>query len=438
MPAIVEYPRVVREAVEVFGPVFVNEPEELHFADYITGLIVAPKKNVCAITREFAFTTDQSCLNRWLTQAPWEEQELNRKRLEWLQKDPSTRYHAQGVIALDNVLVDHEGKLIEDAGYYWDHADERYVIAQDYLIANYVCSSGAHYPLEFRRFVKREDATSRGVAFRDHNELLRELVDWCVQEGVPGDFTFDSYFTNAGNLNHIHQYERGYVGDLKFNRKLTFGGREVKASELAQQIPVEARKPLLIEGGGRIHGGEPKEGGDHKEGSKLKQQWYFTKTLRLPGVDHPVRILILWREQEAQGPVKILITNRTYWEVSRVLRVYRKRWSGTECFHRDGKQHLGMGDCQLRKGRGQTRHLYLVFLAYTILLRQMRHGRNQGSQAKAKPTGSGWAFERLMTIGQVKAAVLRETLAQTITWAIDRFKEEGWSSQTITSQLALS
>ena len=57
--------------------------------------------------------------------------------------DPKTRYSARGVIAIDNTLVDHAGKLIEDVGWFWDHANERYLIAHDYLISNYVCPSGA-------------------------------------------------------------------------------------------------------------------------------------------------------------------------------------------------------------------------------------------------------------------------------------------------------
>jgi hypothetical protein len=35
------------------------------------------------------------------------------------------------VIAIDNTLVDHTGKLIADVGWFWDHANERYVIAHD-------------------------------------------------------------------------------------------------------------------------------------------------------------------------------------------------------------------------------------------------------------------------------------------------------------------
>ena len=72
---------------------------------------------------------------------------------------------------------------------------------------------------------------------------------------------------------------------------------------------------------------------------------------------------------------KILVTNRTTWEVCRVLQTYRHRWTGTETYHRDGKQQLGMGDCQLRDGQGQTRHMYLVMLAYSLLMRQLRQDR---------------------------------------------------------------
>jgi hypothetical protein len=404
MPAIVNFPTVVKEALDKFGHLFANEPERVHFAEYLTGLLVADHKNVSAINRQFAVTTDQSCLNRWLTEVDWDVHRLNNQRLRWLQEDPSTRYSAQGVIALDNVLIDHDGKLIEDVGYFWDHAEQRYKIAHDYLIANYVCTSGKHYPLEFRRFVKRDQCAEQGIAFLDHNVFFRELVDWAVRRDIPGDFAFDSWFTHAANLNHIHGRDRGYVGDLKFNRKIVFRGQTIKAEDVAAQIGSEDRKPVTI--------------GDDR-------QWYFTKSIHIPDVDHPVRIVILWERRNGAKAGKILVTNRTHWEVTRILRVYRCRWRGTECFHRDGKQHLGMGDCQLRNGLGQTRHLYMVFLAHSVLMRQLRQGRARE-----------WALERLTTIGQACMAVLRETLSQTITWVIDRV-ENGWSCGRIKAQLAL-
>jgi hypothetical protein len=151
--------------------------------------------------------------------------------------------------------------------------------------------------------------------------------------------------TVAEILNHIDSYGRNYVGEKKFNRTITVDGKDWKASDWVKtQLGPLCRQKTTADG---------------------KIQWYFTKSIRIPAINHTVRLVVLWHGQRDAEPRKILITNRTYWEVHRILKVYRKRWTGTETFHRDGKQHLGMGACQLRNGEGQTRHMYLVFLAYS-------------------------------------------------------------------------
>jgi hypothetical protein len=409
---IIDYPQIVQEALRDFGDLFDNEPQRRHFADYLTGLFVADRKNVSAITREFAQATDQSCLNRHLTEAEWDVQQLNQRRLDLLQQNADTRYHERGVIALDNTLVDHHGKLIPDAGWFWDHAEERYKIAQDYLFANYVHPLGKHYPLDFRRFRKAEQCAEQKVPFKDHTQQCQELIDWVCQQRIPGTFTFDSYFTNAPILNHIHGktaangQPRGYVGSLKFNRKLLYRGKVIKAADLATQIAPAVRKAV-------------------REGERT--QWYFTCTVRIPEVGHKVRILILWQHQQDAGPRLILVTNRLQWEVSKIIRTYRHRWTGTETFHRDGKQQLGLGDCQLRDPEGQTRHMYLVLLAYSLLVRQLQQGH-----------AYDWAFERLTTIGQACRAITRETLRTTLTWAIQHVTQYGWTAERVAGHLGLT
>jgi hypothetical protein len=412
MPGIIEFPQVVQDALAQFGDLFENEPQRRHFAEYLTGLIIAERKTVLGIHDEFARTTDQSCLNRFLTEAPWDVEDLNQRRLDLLQKDPATRYSDQGVIPIDNTLIDRDGLLIPDAGWYWDHAEDRYKIAQDYLFANYVCSSGKHYPLEFRLFRKQEVCEARKQPFRNHTVLVRELIDWVCQRSIPGDFAFDSYFTNAEILNHVHSKTdrfgrpRGYVGDLKFNRKLQWKGQDLKASELAASIPAADRKELRI--------------GD-------RRQWYFTVTVRIPDVTHKVRIVILWRYRNDPEPIKILVTNRITWEVSRIVRVYRHRWTGTETFHRDGKQQLGLGDCQLRDVQGQTRHMYLVMLAYSLLMGELKQGR-----------AKEWALHRLMTIGEACRAMAKEALRTTLAWAIEQVTERNQSYGHVVAQLGLT
>lgn len=103
MPAIVEFPQVVADVIDRFSDLFPNRPQRRHFAEYLTGLIVAKNKTVSGINAEFVETTDQSCLNRFVTGADWDADQLNAERLQLLQEDPATRYSDRGVIALDDV-----------------------------------------------------------------------------------------------------------------------------------------------------------------------------------------------------------------------------------------------------------------------------------------------------------------------------------------------
>src|SRR5262245_11251009 len=83
------------------------------------------------------------------------------------------------------------------------------------MISNYVCPSKAHYPIEWRRFKKRDACPTQ--EFKDHTELGLALIDEALKRGIPGTCTFESYFTNAKMLNHLQRKQAAYVGDLKLN-----------------------------------------------------------------------------------------------------------------------------------------------------------------------------------------------------------------------------
>jgi hypothetical protein len=404
MPTLVDFPTIVQEALAVFGNVFDTEAARRHFAEYLTGLMVAERKTVSGINREFALTTDQACVNRWLTEVEWDVTVWNDQRLAWLQQAPQTRYSTRGVSAIDNTLVDHEGKLIDDVGWFWDHADQRHLIAHDYMISNYVCPSGAHYPIEWRRFKKREACLAG--EFTDHTTLCMELIDDAIQRALPGAFTFDRYFTSAKVLNHIQRKQRASGGDLKLNRKVVYAGQEQKLQDVARQIPWEAKKPVRM-------------------GSR--RYWYFSKQRRIPDVPHPVRIVLFWRERDDEEASQALISNRLGWEGIRIVLVYRHRWTGTETFQRDGTQQLGLGDGQVRSGEGQTRHVYLVSTASSLLMRSLQQVRPQD-----------WARRTLTTIGEACRAVKAETLERMIDWIVDKLTVDHWSITDIKAVLAYS
>jgi hypothetical protein len=161
---------------------------------------------------------------------------LNEARIDWHQEDASTRFSERGVIAIDNVLIDHYGKTITDVGYFWDHAEERHKIAHDYLLPITSARQASTIRCTFRRFRKESQCQNDNQEFINHTGLTVELIDQVCQRKIPGTFTWDSYFTNARILNHVHGKQdahgnpRAYVGDLKMNRKVLWKGVEQKIS----------------------------------------------------------------------------------------------------------------------------------------------------------------------------------------------------------------
>ena len=172
--------------------------------------------------------------HRWLHQVPRDVNALNDRRVGWLQGEPKTRDSPRGVMAIDKTLVDYAGTLIDNVGWFWNHAKDGSVIAHDSLISNSVCPSGRALPLHGAG-CRNKDACQKGE-FTDHTELCIELINDAIARGISGDFTFDSSFTRAKVLHHIQSTKWAYVGDLKRNRKLVYDGREQSLQGVGKSV----------------------------------------------------------------------------------------------------------------------------------------------------------------------------------------------------------
>ena len=185
MPPTVDFPTIVKQALELFGEVFDNEPARRHFAEYLTGLMVAERKNVSAINRQFAVTTDQSCLNRWLVEAPWERRRSTTAvwRGYRATRKPATTPTASLPLTIP---CRPQRQAFRGRGLVVGLCPA----APRQLISNYVCPSGSHYPIEWRRFRKKDSCPAQD--FKDHTTLCLDLIDDALARDIPGDFTFDS------------------------------------------------------------------------------------------------------------------------------------------------------------------------------------------------------------------------------------------------------
>jgi hypothetical protein len=152
---IVQYPSIVIDNLPYFTPVFQTEEQVKHFCEYVTGLIVGDKKTVASINALFLNNNAQSALNKFLTQAAWDECELNQRRVELevarLHRRPvSSR---AGRLIIDDTLAHHTKCRIEELAYLKDHTLNRYVWAHN-VVTSYYVNRADQFPVDFRLYLQ--------------------------------------------------------------------------------------------------------------------------------------------------------------------------------------------------------------------------------------------------------------------------------------------
>ena len=146
---IVQFPSVVVNNLAYFAPVFTTEEQVRHFCEYVTGLIAGDKATIAAINALFLNKNDQSALNKFLTQATWDERELNYQRVQLelarLQRRPVSSQ--AGRLILDDTLAHHTKCSIEGLAYLKDHALGQYVWAHD-VVTSYYVNRADQFPVD--------------------------------------------------------------------------------------------------------------------------------------------------------------------------------------------------------------------------------------------------------------------------------------------------
>ncbi len=133
--------------------------------------MVLENKSLANISRCILNSADKTKVSRFLSQAPWEKEEVNRQRLQYLltQTQRHRRSAEESYLLLDDTLCEHVGSLFEYVDRHYDHSNHLYPLAHN-LVTSYYLSGAVRFPVELR--VYRRSHTpfkplGRSVANRD-------------------------------------------------------------------------------------------------------------------------------------------------------------------------------------------------------------------------------------------------------------------------------
>jgi len=394
MLPITKHPALVKKYGQEFESLFTS-PSYNHFLNYLTGLITVPNPNVSKISSWIYQGKDQSSLNRLLTKTDWKSEDINKKRLELLQKNKKTAWKKEGVVCIDDTFSEKTGKTMEAVGWYKSHTGEKEYILAHNLVYSHYADREVQYPLNFKLYVKEKDIIKQKLTktFKSKITLAKELVDAAEAAGVPATlYVFDSWYFAKELTDHIESYGKDWISISKLNRTVLWNGNKIKLGEfVTKTIPWESYKRLGVNG---------------------KIFWYFTKSVTLK-TNGKVRIVSTFEEKDGKREKypTVLVTNRTDWDVTKIIKNYTLRW-GIETFFRDSKQSLGFEDYQLRSIDAVERHLCLVNLAYSLLELQRVESRLLTKVAN-----------QLTTIGDQAKNVSNDILRSLVLWVYEQTKK---------------
>src|SRR5438105_4304092 len=159
LPIVAPAPIVTAHA-DIFRDLFENRCQFRHFQHYLTGLIVLDNKSLANITRCILESADKTNLSRFFSAAPWFQDRVNDRRIEYLlQQTQAVRgSKADAALILDDTLCEQVGSLFDYVDRHYNHGDATYPLAHNPVTSHYV-SGPVRFPVDLRVYRRYEECT---------------------------------------------------------------------------------------------------------------------------------------------------------------------------------------------------------------------------------------------------------------------------------------
>lgn len=327
--------------LNVFRNCFYKRSYEI-FVRYITGLLVSENKTIDGLNSIFVQKTDQSNVNRLLTEYPWLKTNFHEELKSLFKKHKTISSFSFFII--DDSLLEKVGKEIESAGYHYDHTKKAYVYGHQVVTSGYVFRS-EFYPFILELYTKEEECQKEKIIFKTKVEIALDILRKAIAFHPPSVVLIDSWYCTQEIIRFLDEEGIQYIIASKSNRVFKYRNELRKIQEFTTTIS----------------GVNSVVKGDYE---------YQVKSISAYFEDFGEKRLVLLRRR-AKGETfyeewNALITNIDDVSDETIISFYSQRFS-IEGFHKDAKQHLGLGKSQLRKRRGVVKHLHLVAAAYCLL-----------------------------------------------------------------------
>jgi SRSO17 transposase len=351
-----------------FDNVFTHQAQKKGFRHYLGGLLgESERKNLTQISNN-AVGVVYHQLHHFLTEATWDAQKVNERRLQVMQQCSQTKVRRGFTLIIDDSGHRKSGKSTDGIGRQYigeiGKTENGIVVVTTHLydgvkslpldVELYQHASSLPEGKEDPEFVKKPD-------------IALKLIDKCLQRGEkPGVVLVDAgYGNNTTFLKQLESKKLKYIAGLAKNRKVVCqlqSDKEkvtIRLDELAKSLHPEAFTGIQLE----------------LESSRTV--WVATVEVEISSLSETRTIAIVMNAASVAQATEVsyLITNVAAEKATCewIVKTYSQR-NWVEVFYREAKGWLGLREYQTRSVRSLQRHLILVFCAYSFIIWQQLTG----------------------------------------------------------------
>ena len=389
-----------------------TKPAKRHLLALLIALIIYDgRKNVTGLNRALFAPRHPSSLNRFLSEANWDENgleqlrqtELNRRIRQYLKSHQAKGVKVPAMLCIDDTNNPKSGTCTPYASFQYNHLAGGLVRCYCLVTALMVIGPYA-VPLSLQLYRKREDCLKEG-RLKDYltkTELAARLIrSWQPPNNTEPIVLVDSWYVCDEVMEECDNRDFTLIGAVKANRCVTTkpDARLLNLSEYAPSLPSTAYQPVTLE----------------KQKVQVAGVMVFLKGGRA------VKLVI--GRQLAPGACsqagikrynyRYFISTQPSMPTQSLCEFYSVRWE-IETFHANLKELLGLDHNQAWREQSVRRQWLLILLAYTYLaLEAAEHYQEYGS-----------AHCLRVSVGQVVGWHKREAHRGQVEWVYTQAKAD--------------
>lgn len=408
MHFLLSYPSIVERYSTYFEECF-SAANLRHFKKAVSGFILSENKTVSGINDLFLVDQrDQSTLNRFFTQQPFDLEQVNEARMGMLQSSGRTRLKpgrdGGGVISVDNSLLKHYGKRFDNIYYHYDYVHRCFRWSHD-LVSLYYSDDSTDYPLDWvlwappdweavarffqaRKFTINEDKweSRHGEPQKWRNYIRSRYRAGCAKHpGVMEIYktklhlaadllrrfraahaerqfpvALDSGYTSPVLCDVIcRELRMDYVGSLREDQKIADPDAPSNMITLEEWVK---RLRAQQNDGARA---DPLQKTSYPYRAERHTVYSRCLNVRVSKYKNKQRLVVSFMKEDLSDRPNFSISNRLDWHASGILRIRRHRWP-VETYHQEGKAE-GLEAYQVRRDKGVQTHIAMVAVAFSML-----------------------------------------------------------------------